>query len=160
MGSGFFKANHLATRDEISDFIQNTLGAKDAHSRLETPFSDSCKQMFNLALEKKINHADKFVYTNHILLGILGLPDLASSNTILKPICDSPQLLSRLESLSEAEKECEMKIKRTYRSRDEVLNYVIKLAKSDPRWESKAAVDLAFLKISPDEIRKRIEGGE
>jgi ATP-dependent Clp protease ATP-binding subunit ClpA len=152
----FFKDNGLATSDTISDYVQSTLGRRDAHSRLHTPFSASSKQVLDLALEQKSKDQDKFVFTNHILLGILNLPGFANSNDILKPICDSPQLLSKLENLSKVEKESENSIRR---SRDEVLKTVIKLAKSDLLWESKAAADLAFLKISPQKIREMIERG-
>ena len=152
---GFFKDNGLATSDTISEYVQSTLGVKDAHSRLHTPFSASSKQVLDLALEQRSKDQDKFVYTNHILLGILNLPGFAKSNDILKPICDSPKLLSKLENLSTAEKESENSVRR---SRDEVLNAVIRLAKSDSLWESKAAVDLAFLKLSPQKIREMIEG--
>lgn len=48
-----------------------------------------------------------------------------------------------------------MRIDSPHRSRDELF---IELAKSDHLWKSKASVDLAFLRLTPEKLLKRIEG--
>lgn len=82
----------------------------------------------------------------------------AGSNEILKTVRDSPELCSRLENLLQAEKENEMRINGHHRSRDKVLNSILELAKSYPPRKSKAAADLAFLRMTPEKLLKRIEG--